>query len=158
MAKYQDYRLAERDGYLQYLPQIPQPVYHFTNWKYAFEALYGFDPSKPTSLMYKIIPGGYRLIGAMYTAPVEATAANLDARVPLSVGTWHEHVNVCFPPAGMRWKMLQATTQFGLAGSITTAAACSAAGGTFKPVIFNWMLHVWPYETEDAKIWKATAR
>ena len=43
--------------------------------------------------------------------------------------------------------------QFGLAGSITTAQACEAAGGSFKPVIYNWMVHVWPFETDPAKIW-----
>jgi len=27
------------------------------------------------------------------------------------------------------------------------------AGGTFKPVIYNWMLHVWPLETDPSKVW-----
>ncbi len=27
------------------------------------------------------------------------------------------------------------------------------AGGTFHPVIFNWMVHVYPFETEQANIW-----
>ena len=31
-------------------------------------------------------------------------------------------------------------------GSIYTREACEAEGGTFYPVIFNWMIHVFPYE------------
>jgi len=156
MARYQDYRIAERDGYVQFLAQVPQPIYHFTNWTNAKEALAGFDPAKPTSLMYKTVPGGYQLVGAMYTAPASASLADLNARVPLTVGTWHEHVNVCFPPPGMGWLMLMPHAKYGLAGSIATSDACAAAGGSFKPLIFNWMLHVWPYETSQPSIWKAT--
>jgi len=43
--------------------------------------------------------------------------------------------------------------QFGLRGSITTQEACDAAGGTFHPVIFNWMVHVYPFEKDQASIW-----
>jgi hypothetical protein len=42
--------------------------------------------------------------------------------------------------------------KFGLRGSINTQAACDAAGGTFYPVIFGWMVHVYPYEDSTAKI------
>ena len=38
-------------------------------------------------------------------------------------------------------------------GSITTQEACDAAGGTFHPVIFNWMVHVYPFEKDQASIW-----
>jgi hypothetical protein len=31
-------------------------------------------------------------------------------------------------------------------GSIHTAEGCKAEGGTFMPVIFSWMIHVFPYE------------
>ena len=37
-------------------------------------------------------------------------------------------------------------TKFGLKGSIATEDACSAAGGRFHPVVFGWMVHVYPYE------------
>jgi hypothetical protein len=38
-------------------------------------------------------------------------------------------------------------------GSITTEEECSANGGTFHPVIFGWMVHVYPLEKETAQIW-----
>jgi hypothetical protein len=37
-------------------------------------------------------------------------------------------------------------TRFGLRGSISTQEACDAAGGRFRPVIFGWMVHVYPFE------------
>ena len=49
--------------------------------------------------------------------------------------------------------MLRPNAQFGLAGSITTQAQCEAAGGQFIPVIYNWMVHVWPFETDPSKVW-----
>ena len=43
--------------------------------------------------------------------------------------------------------------QFGLRGSIATQEACDAAGGTFHPVVFNWMVHVYPFEKDQANMW-----
>ena len=36
--------------------------------------------------------------------------------------------------------------KFGMFGSIHTKEACAAEGGQFMPVIFSWMIHVFPYE------------
>jgi hypothetical protein len=44
---------------------------------------------------------------------------------------------------------------FGLSGSITTAEACRAAGGTFRPHLAGWMIHVYPFETDPTKVWSA---
>jgi len=44
-------------------------------------------------------------------------------------------------------------TKFGLQGSIVTKEACTEAGGTFYPVIFGWMVHVYPFEDSREKIW-----
>jgi hypothetical protein len=49
--------------------------------------------------------------------------------------------------------MLAPHPQFGLKGSIFTQEACDASGGTFHPVIFNWMVHVYPFEKDQASIW-----
>jgi hypothetical protein len=38
--------------------------------------------------------------------------------------------------------------KFGMFGSINTADACKAEGGTFYPVIFTWMIHVFPFGTD----------
>ncbi|HET9342965.1 MAG TPA: hypothetical protein VFO25_08640 [Candidatus Eremiobacteraceae bacterium] len=155
IGKYQDYRLAEQAGYVPFLPNIPQKQYHFTNYNNAMAAQTAFDPTRPTSLLYEKTADGYKLIGAMYTAPRAATLADLDARVPLSIAHWHEHVNFCKGPAGStRDDYLGPHAKFGLEGSISTEDACRAAGGTFIPVIFNWMVHVYPYERNTSDIWK----
>ena len=148
--KYKDYHVALNDGYKIFLPNLPQPEYHFTNYWNGFLEAFTFDPSRPTSLLYKKTTGGYDLVGAMYTMPKRATEAQLDARVPLSMAMWHLHTNLCMPPKDQRrnadW------TRFGLRGSIATEQACDAAGGRFSPVIFGWMMHVYPYEDSLDKV------
>ena len=151
--KYADYHVALADGYKIFHPEVPQKMYHFTNYGYAMEAAFRFNPEHPTSLLYEKHGEDYKLIGAMYTAPNRLTEDQLDERVPLSVAQWHEHVNFCAPPADKRKEMLATHPQFGLRGSITTQEACDAAGGTFHPVIFNWMVHVYPFEKDQANVW-----
>jgi hypothetical protein len=151
LVKYKDYRVAVADGYKQFLPQVPQPMYHFTKWTSAVKAAFTFDPEHPTSLLYKKEGEGYRLVGAMYTAPRRLDEASLDERVPLSIARWHQHVNFCLPPRGSGAEVDR--TKFGFAGSIATAEACQAAGGRFYPVVFGWMVHVYPFEEDPAKIW-----
>jgi hypothetical protein len=153
IAPYKDYRAAEAAGYVPFHAEILQPVYHFTNWANAAANVFSFDPARPTSLMYKRSANGYELVGAMYTAAEKSTDDQLNARVPLSIATWHLHTNLCVPPPGEHVAWVGQNAQFGLAGSITTAQACAAAGGTFKPVIYNWMVHVWPFETDPSKVW-----
>jgi hypothetical protein len=43
--------------------------------------------------------------------------------------------------------------EFGFRGSIATQEACEQAGGRWFPQIFNWMVHVYPYESDPSKIW-----
>jgi len=99
LSKYQDYRVAEADGYKPYMEQIPQEVYHFasrahTGAEYAGE----IDLERPGSLLYeKMGNGGWKLVGAMYSAPAYYTPEQLDAIVPLGIARWHEHTNICLP-------------------------------------------------------------
>ncbi len=151
--KYLDYHVALADGFRIFHPEIPQKMYHFTNYQYAFEAAFSFNPEHPTSLLYEKHGDDYKLIGVMYTAPKRFGEDQLDQRVPLSVAQWHEHVNFCAAPAGRKLESLLPHPQFGLRGSITTQEACDAAGGTFHPVVFNWMVHVYPFEKDPASIW-----
>jgi hypothetical protein len=150
MEKYKDYHVALNDGYKIFLPNIPQPEYHFTNYTNGFLESLTFDPARPTSLLYKKTATGYQLVGAMYTMPRRATEDELNARVPLSIAMWHLHTNLCLPKlreaSGADW------SKFGLAGSIATQDACDAAGGRFHPVVFGWMTHVYPYEDSMDKI------
>ncbi len=121
------------------------------------EAAFRFNPEHPTSLLYEKHGDDYKLIGVMYTAPKRLTEDQLDERVPLSVAQWHEHVNFCVAPPDRRGEGFVPHPQFGLKGSITTQEACDAAGGTFHPVVFNWMVHVYPFEKDQASIWSVTA-
>jgi hypothetical protein len=151
--KYLDYRTALADGYKIFHPEFPQKMYHFTNYRYAMEAAFRFNPEHPTSLLYEKHGEDYKLIGVMYTAPKRMGEDELDQRVPLSVAQWHEHVNFCAAPPDRRGEGFSPHPQFGLKGSITTQKACDAAGGTFHPVVFNWMVHVYPFEKDQASIW-----
>jgi hypothetical protein len=148
--KYQDYRVALNDGYRIFLPNVPQPEYHFTSYKNGYMAAMRFDPSQPTSLLYRKTAEGYELVGAMYTMPKRASEEQLNERVPLSVAMWHLHTNLCMPPKD-QWQTAD-WTKFGLQGSIATQDACDAAGGKFHPSIFGWMVHVYPYGDSLDKI------
>jgi hypothetical protein len=154
MAPYEDYHKALADGYEIFLPNVPQPQYHFTKAIYGLEARSHFDPSKPTSLLYKkTAEGGYKLVGAMYTDRVDATEDELNERIPLSIAHWHQHVNFCKAPPGQKAAYFGPDAKFGLLGSINTREACESAGGVFFPHIFGWMVHIYPYETDAKKIW-----
>ena len=148
--KYRDYHVALNEGFKIFMPNVPQPEYHFTNYRNGFLEGFAFDPGRPTSLLYRKAQTGYELVGAMYTMPKRANEDQLNARVPLSVAMWHLHTNLCMPS---RARMRNADwSKFGLKGSIATEDACDAAGGHFRPSIFGWMVHVYPYEESLDKI------
>jgi hypothetical protein len=153
MERYRDYRVAARDGYRIFLPNIPQKIYHFTNYWYGFKAGISFDAERPTSLLYEKHGEDFKLVGVMYTAAQDAAADELDRRVPLSAARWHRHVNLCVPPPGRRAEVLAPHPRFGLAGSISTRAACEQAGGIFRPHVFSWMVHLYPDERRPEAIW-----
>ena len=156
IGKYRDYHVALAEGFTIFLPAVPQKIYHFTSRSNAVAAAFTFDPSRPTSLLYRKSPDGYRLVGAMFTAPKRFTPEQLNARVPLSIAQWHMHTNLCLPPTGQSQAMLpagNAPSRFGLRGTISTEAACSAAGGRFLPTVFGWMVHVSPWEKNAALVW-----
>ena len=156
LARYRDVGVATAQGFRQFLPGVQQPVYHFTNWRWAIEAMFRFDPARPTSLLYRKEPAGhFELVGAMYTAPARTTADQLDRRIPLSVARWHEHVNWCLPPRGAagRWReQSDGHAVFGPRSPIATRAACDAVGGRFKPRIFGWMVHVQAFASDDPRV------
>jgi hypothetical protein len=151
--KYTDYKVALADGYKIFLPNVPQKQYHFTNYRYAFEAAIQFNPEHPTSLLYEKNGDEYRLIGVMYTAPKNSNWNDLDQRIPLSIAQWHAHINLCMPPSDRKNEAWGPNAKFGLMGSITTKDACDAAGGKFMPQIFGWMVHVYPFEQKPEDIW-----
>jgi hypothetical protein len=149
---YKDYHVALADGYRIFMPNLPQAEYHFTNYYNGFLESFSFDPARPTSLLYRKTTTGYELIGAMYTMPKRVSEEQLNERIPLSIAQWHLHTNFCLP-AKKEDRPHADWTKFGLLGSIATKQACTEAGGTFYPVIFGWMVHVYPFEDSREKIW-----
>jgi hypothetical protein len=146
VAKYESVDSAIADGYERFAPQLKrQRVFHFTKRGHAVRNQFGFDPARPTSLLYsRDTTGTMRLTGAMYTAPRRASLEQLDARVPLGIAQWHLHTNVCVPGRGERerWaEVRDGKMVFGLLSPIATEAECGAVGGRFHETVFNWMVH-----------------
>ena len=97
----------------------------------------------------KALSDGYEI----FLPNVDATEDELNERIPLSIAHWHQHINFCKAPAGQKAAYFGPEAKFGLRGSITTKESCEAAGGSFYPHIFGWMVHVYPYEKGPKKIW-----
>jgi hypothetical protein len=145
--RYKDYKKALADGYAIGNPNVNEPQFHFTNEANVLEAERHFDPTRPSSLLYFQTPTQrYKLEGVMFTVPPTATEDELNDRIPLSIVRWHKHINFCAAPANKVKEYLGKHPKFGMFGSINTADACKAEGGTFYPVIFTWMIHLFPYE------------
>jgi hypothetical protein len=182
LSKYKDYKVAEADGYLPYMESVPQDVYHFTSQEWSGDEYAGdIDLKHPGSLLYeKKTFGGYKLVGAMYSAPAFYTPEQLDQIIPLGLTHWHEHTNICLPEGITEEDVTNGRTmpmhpdissvgnhknhsdprvgylqdpRFGFAGTIADAAECEAAGGNFHKQIFGWMVHVYPFaDTDDLKV------
>jgi hypothetical protein len=145
--RYRDYKKALADGYVIANPEVDQPQFHFNNQANIQAAEHGFDPTKPSSLLYFKTPRQhYKLEGVMFTAGPDATEDELNERIPLSIVRWHYHVNFCAAPANKTQGYFGDHPKFGMFGSIRTAEACKAEGGTFLPRIFTWMIHLFPFE------------
>jgi hypothetical protein len=191
LTKYEDYKVAEADGYQPYMESVPQDVYHFANRSATVAEYMGdFDLAHPGSLLYeKKTFGGYKLVGAMYDAPAGDTPEQLDALIPLGLSHWHAHTNICLPKGVTEADVINgnvgnhmrpdissvdaprefgrsqgagdeerirfgymADPRFGFEGTISNQADCEAAGGTFHKQIFGWMIHVYPFASDDIKV------
>ena len=146
LVHYRDVQTAVRDGYKPFYPtgRIGEEI-HYTDYRYRRREQQHVDYSRPGSILYQRTADGLKAVGVMYTAPADASPAQLDAIAPLSVATWHRHVDFCGGP-----KTLAASEQFGPSarfgpqGSIHTEEECHAAQGLWIPVVFGWMTHVYP--------------
>ena len=156
--KYKDVRVAEADGYRIFAPKVRQDVYHFTSTWRSIKESFRFDPSQPSSLLYRRTPmGNFELVGAMYHAPKRLSVEKLDERVPLSIARWHAHTNVCVPKLADRERWMEVKDGkpvFGPRGGIATREQCDAAGGKFHEQVFGWMVHAMVFESDDpGTIW-----
>ncbi len=156
--RYRDVAAAEADGYRRFGPPTVAEVHYYHPGR-ALAERRRIDPARPSNLLYAPTPGGgLRLIGAMFTAPANASMAELDVRVPLSQTRWHLHTNICLPrPVTNRRAWLRRDGQgrmlFGPRGAIATQAACKAEGGRFRPTLFGWMVHVYPFRGDPDDWW-----
>ena len=150
LTRYRDVSVATAEGFEPFLRGVPQEVVHYTKRSNGFAALFGFDPLKPTSLLYRKEPDGrMELVGVMYTAPARFDEKELDARVPLSVAPWHQHVSLCVPGFAHRERWTETKDGrpvFGPGSAIDDENECDAVGGKFVPRLFGWMVHVNAFE------------
>lgn len=150
LSRYRDVNNAMRDGYKPFFPtgRIGEEI-HYTNYRYRRREQRHVDYSRPSSILYKRTVEGLTAVGVMYTAPAEASPQQLDAIAPLSIATWHRHVDFCGGPKKLpKSEQFGPNARFGPQGSIHTEDACREAGGLWIPVVLNWMTHVYPHERE----------
>lgn len=155
LARYADVDAAVQDGYKPFgrARHMGDEV-HYSNYRYGRQAQWRVDYDHPTSILYKRTPQGLQAMGVMYTAPQDAVAGQLNAIVPLSIGTWHRHVDFCGGPKDLPFdQQFGPHAQFGMQGSIHTEEACNAAHGLWIPVVFGWMTHVYPNAKDPNDVW-----
>ena len=155
VAHYADVNTALRDGYKPFHPTgKPGEEVHYTNYRYNRLEQHRVDYDHPGSILYQRTPEGMKAVGVMYTAPRESTAERLNSVAPLSIATWHRHVDFCGGPRTLPFDVqFGPHAQFGFQGSIHTEAACSAAHGLWIPVVFGWMTHVYPNAKSPNDVW-----
>ena len=162
IARYRDVEHARADGYRSFPPE-PRPedrIIHYVHHGRSQREADRIDATRPGALLYeRLADGELRLVGAMFTAPVDAPLDELDRRVPLSVTQWHLHQNVCVPRPlwdGAEWARRRGGRPlYGPGSVIATRADCEYAGGRFLPTVFGWMAHVHVFAEDPAELWNA---
>jgi hypothetical protein len=148
LSQYRDVKTAVHDGYKPFFPtgRIGEEI-HYTNYRYRRLEQKHVDYTRPGSILYRRTADGLKAVGVMYTAPADATPEQLDAIAPLSVATWHRHVDFCGGPKNLPYaEQFGPNARFGPQGSIHTEEACSAAQGLWIPLVLDWMTHVYPHD------------
>jgi hypothetical protein len=151
LSRYSDVKKAVHDGYKPFFPtgKIGEEI-HYTNYRYRRLEQHHIDYAKPGSILYKRTLEGLKAVGVMYTAPAESTPDQLNAIAPLSIATWHRHVDFCGGPKTLPYaEQFGPNARFGPQGSIHTEGECSAAQGLWIPLVLEWMTHVYPNEPQQ---------
>jgi hypothetical protein len=151
LSHYRDVKTAVHDGYKPFFPtgKIDEEI-HYTNYRYRRLEQQHIDYSRPSSILYKRTSDGLKAVGVMYTAPTGSTPEQLNAIAPLSVATWHRHVDFCGGAKSLpKNEQLGPHARFGPQGSIHTEEECTAAQGLWIPVVLEWMTHVYPNESQQ---------
>ena len=150
LIRYHDVQSAVRDGYRPFFPtgRMGEEI-HYTNYRYRRQEQQRVDYGRPGSILYKRTPQGLEAVGVMYTAPTDASPQQLNAIAPLSIATWHRHVDFCGGPKDLPMsEQFGPHARFGPQGSIHSEEDCRAAHGLWIPVVLNWMTHVYPQAPE----------
>jgi hypothetical protein len=156
LAHYSDVKTALRDGYKPFHPtgKLGEEV-HYTSYRYHRLEQRHVNYDHPGSILYKRTPEGMQAVGVMYTAPQDSTPEQLNAIAPLSVATWHRHVDFCGGPRNLPVEeQIGPHARFGPQGSIHTEEACNEARGLWIPVVFGWMTHVYPNAKSPNDVWE----
>jgi hypothetical protein len=151
LSKYSDVNTAVHDGYKPFFPsgKIGEEI-HYTNYHRRRLEQQHIDYSHPSSILYKRTADGLKAIGVMYTAPTDSTPEQLNAIAPLSIATWHRHVDFCGGPKSLpKNEQFGPNARFGPQGSIHTEEECTAAQGLWIPVVLEWMTHIYPNEPQQ---------
>ncbi|MCM5663684.1 hypothetical protein [Galbibacter mesophilus] len=159
--RFKDIEVAKEEGYEFFPPEPPADmnIVHLVHRKYSDKEIKkGFDSNKPGSILYERDGNGWKLIGAMITAPVDASREELDARAPLSIAQWHLHQKVCVPKPiwdEEEWKKTfpDGSPVYGPTSSIASRSECEKFDGTFLPVVFGWMTHAYVYLDNSEDVW-----
>ena len=155
VAHYSDVNTALRDGYTPFHPtgKMGEEV-HYTSYRYNRLEQRRVNYDHPGSVLYKRTPEGMQAVGVMYTAPQDSKPEQLNAVAPLSIATWHRHVDFCGGPRSLPFEELFGPhAKFGPQGSIHTEEACKEAQGLWIPVVFGWMTHVYPNAESPNDVW-----
>ena len=151
LSEYRDAKTAVHDGYKPFFPtgRVGEEI-HYTNYRRRRLEQQHIDYSRPSSILYRRTSDGLKAVGVMYTAPTDATPEQLNAIAPLSVATWHRHVDFCGGPKTLsKSEQFGPNARFGPQGSIHTEEECTAAQGLWIPVVLEWMTHVYPNERQQ---------
>jgi hypothetical protein len=148
---YRDVKTAMYDGYKPFFPSVKiGEEIHYTNYRYRRLEQQHVDYSRPSSILYRRTADGLKAVGVMYTAPADSMPGQLNAIAPLSVATWHRHVDFCGGPKSLpKAEQFGPNARFGPQGSIHTEEECTAAQGLWIPVVLEWMTHVYPNESQQ---------
>jgi hypothetical protein len=93
-------------------------------------------------------------VGVMYTAPQDSTPEQLNAVAPLSIATWHRHVDFCGGPRSLPLEeQFGPQARFGPQGSINGEDVCKEAQGLWIPVVFGGMTHVYLNAKSPSDVW-----
>jgi hypothetical protein len=151
LSRYRDVATAVHDGYKAFFPtgKLGEEI-HYTNYRFRRLEQQHIDYGRPSSILYKRTADGLKAVGVMYTAPTDSTPAHLNSIAPLSIATWHRHVDFCGGPKTLpKSEQFGPNARFGPQGSIHAQEDCNAANGLWIPVVLEWMTHVYPNEPQQ---------